>query len=147
MAATYQRQVRSRSSSAFSALRAASYPRRLCSEHRAIESAAAAIEDGALWSLDLSHGVDWHDDWPFQPFGRVHSVKRNRLFLSVWASFGGLGLVSPCGRHRLCESAEATDRVGAGEAQVEIDIGKRTLGLAAMSLKQDRPHTQHIDCL
>ena len=89
VAATYQRQVRSRSSSAFSALRAASYPRRLCSEHRAIESAAAAIEDGALWSLDLSHGVDWHDDWPFQPFSRVHGVKRNRLFLSVWATFNG----------------------------------------------------------
>ena len=108
---------------------------------------ARAIGDGVLRRHDLRHGVDGHDDRPFQAFGGVHGVKRHSLFLSVRAALDGACFVGPGCGHRLGEGAQAAHRKGAAERQIEIDIGERAFGLAAMALEEDRAHAQHVDRL
>ena len=109
--------------------------------------AACAVSDSALRCLDLRHGIDRHDDRPFQPLGGMHGVECYRFFLSVGAAFDCPGFVGPCSAHRFGESAQASYRIRATEAEKKVDIGERPLGLVAMALKENRPHAQHINCL
>ena len=90
--------------------------RRFHAEHRTIEPAGGTVGDSVLRRHDLRHRVDRDDDRPFQPFGGMHGVERNRLFLSIGAAFDGAGFVGPRSSHRFCESAQAADGIGAAEA-------------------------------
>ena len=98
-------------------------------------------------AMIAGHGVDRNDDRPFQALGRVHGVERDGFFLGVGPAFDGARLVGPGRRHRLGEGAQAAHGVAGRQAEIEIDIGERALGLAAMALEEERTNAQHVDGL
>ena len=102
------------------------------------------FDNGVVGRHDGGHGVDWNDDWPFQPLGRVHGEERYRFLLRVGSSLNCAGLVGPRGCHRLGEGAQAAHSVASRQTKIEIDIGERTLGLTAMALKEKRTDAQHV---
>ena len=82
VAATYQSRMRSRSSSSFSAWRAAPAFGG-DTQNRAIESVGLTVDHRAVRRHDAGHGVDGNDDRPFEALGGVHREERDGLFL-IW---------------------------------------------------------------
>ena len=79
-----------------------------------------------------------------RPFGGVHGEECDGFFLRIRPPFDRARLVGPCRRHRLSEGAQAAHRVGRRQAEIEIDIGERPLGLPAMALEEDRTDAHHV---
>ncbi len=77
----------------------------------------------------------------------MHRVECHGLFLSIGPSLDRPGLIGPRRCHRLGESAQTANSKGRRQAEIEIDVGKRALCLAAMAFQQDGTDPQRVDRL
>lgn len=68
----------------------------------------------------------------------MHGEEGYGFFLRVGPTFDCASLVSPGRRHRLGEGAQAAHGITGREAEKEIDIRERALGLPPMAVEQDR---------
>ena len=119
----------------------------LDSEYRQVEPVAFPVEDRLVRRPEAGHSVDRHHDGPLQSLRGVHGVERCGLFLCIGASFDGAGFVGPRAGHRLGAGAKPAHRVGAAEAQIQVDVGQRAFGLSAVAGEEDGPHAQLVDRL
>lgn len=74
----------------------------------------------------------------------MHGEERDRFLLRVGSALDGARLVGPRRCHRLGEGAQAAHGVPGRQAEIEIDIGERALGLAAMALEEERADAHHV---
>ena len=74
----------------------------------------------------------------------MHGEERDRFLLRVGPALDGPRFVGPRRRHRLGEGAQAAHGVAGRQAEVEINIGERALGLAAMALEEERTDAHRV---